>query len=195
MSVLEQLAAKTTIAKSGLEGTKGVFPIDVDKIVTSTNMKVGAYTIAAQPTAPCLISVTVTAVGTADTMGTITFVGTDIDGEALTEEVTPIADDTVYTTNEFASVTSATGAGWVIDVGVGNDTLTIGVADVIAPTGYYFSSIHIMASAVAARQTNVTSAIVAELSDFTALPLGEYPTKITKIALTSGEAIVVLART
>lgn len=195
MSQVEKQAAKVIVGQSGLEGTKGIFPIVANRIVTSTNMKVGAYTVAAQPIAPCLLSVTVTAVGTADTMGTITFVGTDIDGAALTEVVTPIAGSTVYTTNEFASVTSATGAGWVIDAGLGNDTLTIGVADVLSPTGYYFSAIQVVAAAVVARQTSVSGSTIAQLSDFTTIPVGTYPTKVTKIALTSGEAIGILART
>jgi hypothetical protein len=193
MSELQRQAAKIDIEKAGQVGTKGIFPIDDDKIVTSTNMIVGAYTIAAQPIAPCLLSVLATANGTADTMGTIAFVGTDINGNALSETVTPIAGTTVYTTNEFASVTSATGAGWVI--AVGNDTIKIGVADVIASDGYYFSVIQILSQAVVARQTNKTDAITAQLSDFTAIPIGTYPTKVTKIALTSGEAIGILSRT
>ena len=102
-SLLELQAAKVTVGKSGQEGTKGIFAIDADKIVTSTNMKNGAYTIAAQPVAPCLLSVLVTAVGTADTMGTVTFVGTDIEGNSISEAVIPIAGTTVYTTKEFAS--------------------------------------------------------------------------------------------
>ena len=194
-SQLEQQASKAIIALSGLEGTKGLFPIDDDKIVTTVNMKVGTYTIAAQPTTPCLLSVKVTAVGTADTMGTITFVGTDVDGAALTEEVTPVAGSTVYTTNQFASVTSATGAGWVIDAVEGTeDTVIIGVADVVAPTGYYFSAIQVVSAAVVASQTDLTGAIVAQLSDFTSIPVGTYPTKVTKIALTSGQAIGILAK-
>lgn len=191
-SQLEQQAAKATINQSGQIGTKGLFPVDDDKIVTTTNMKVGTYTIAAQPTAPCLLSVKVTAVGTADTMGTITFVGTDINGAALTEEVTPIAGSTVYTTNEFASVTSATGAGWVI--AVTEDTVIIGVADVIAPTDYYFAAIQVISAAVVSSQTNLTGATVAQLSDFTSIPVGTYPTKVTKIALTSGQAIGILGK-
>jgi len=192
MSSLEQLASKAILAQSGLEGTKAVHPIVANKIVTSTNMKVGAYTIAAQPVAPCLLSVKNTVVDTADTMGTITFVGTDINGDVLTEVVTPVADTTVYTTNEFASVTSATGAGWVIG-GITEDTIIIGVADTIAGDGFYFSAIQVLAQAVVASQTNKIGSTVAQLSDFTALPVGIYPTKVTKIALTSGEAIGILA--
>lgn len=100
---------------------------DTDKIVTTTNMKVGAYTVAASPSVPSLITVTVTASGTADTMGTITVVGTDIYDRVLTEVITPVAGSTVTGTRYFKSVTSVTGAGWVIDAGAGNDTITVGV--------------------------------------------------------------------
>ena len=100
---------------------------DVDKIVESTNMKVGAYTVAASPSVPSLITVTVTASGTADTMGTITVVGTDIYDRVLTEVITPVAGSTVTGTRYFKSVTSVTGAGWVIDAGAGNDTIVVGV--------------------------------------------------------------------
>jgi hypothetical protein len=193
-SELERQAAKLGIELAGQVGTKGIFPIDVDKIVTSVAMKLGAYTIAAQPIAPCLLSVTNTVVDVADTMGTITIVGTDINGAALTEVVTPVANSTVYTTNEFASVTSATGAGWVIG-GTTADNITIGVANVLAGEGYYFSAIQVLAAAVVASQTNKSGSIVAALTDFTALPVGTYPTKLTKIALTSGEAIGILSRT
>lgn len=193
MSQLENQAAKIAINMSGYEGTKGIFPIDDNKIVTTVDMKVGAYTIAAQPTAPAIISVTVTTVDVADTMGTITFVGTDGSGAAQTEVVIPVSGSTVYTTQEFKTITSATGADWVIG-GSGADTIIIGVASTIAGPGYYFSSIQVLATAVVASQTNKTGAISAELSDFTGLPVGVYPTNITAIALTSGEAIGILAR-
>lgn len=194
-SNLELNAAKATMAKSGLEGTKGIFPVDDDKIVVSTNMIVGAYVIAAQPIAPCLLSVLATANGTADTMGTIAFVGTDITGAVISETVIPIAGTTVCTTKEFNSVTSVTGAGWVI--AVGNDTIKIGVASAVAGDGYYFSAIQVLSQAVVTSQTNLTGATAvptAQLSDFTALPVGTYPTKVTKIALTSGEAIGIIAK-
>ena len=190
-SLLELQAAKVIVGQSGQEGSKGIFPIDIDKIVTVANMQVGAYVIAAQPTAPCLLSVANIVVTTADTMGTITFVGTDINGAVISEVVIPVADSTVYTTKEFASVTSATGAGWIIG-GATEDTVTIGVADIIAGTGFYFSAIQVLAEVVVASQTNLGSFIVAQLSDFTKLPVGIYPTKVTKIALTSGEAIGIM---
>jgi hypothetical protein len=189
---LELRSAQLNIEKSGYLGTMGLFPVVANKIVTSTNMKNGDYTIAAQPIVPALLSVLVTGVVGNDTMGTITFVGTDINGEALTEEVTPIAGTTVYTTNMFKSVTSATGAGWVIN-GT-NDTIVIGVASIVAPTGYYFNTLIVHAASVVASMTSLTGCVCAPLNTFTSLPVGVYPIKATKIALTSGQAMVVLSR-
>jgi hypothetical protein len=100
-----------------------------NRIVTTTNMIVGAYTIAnASPVwaGGALITVTHTAVTGTDTLGTIVIVGKDLAGQTITETITPL-DGTVATgTKVFRSVTSATGVGWVINVG--NDTLVIGVA-------------------------------------------------------------------
>lgn len=101
---------------------------DVDKIVESANMKVGDYTIAAQPSVPSLLGVTHASGDTTDTLGTITFTGTDLYNKALTETVTPEADGTVWTTRYFRTVTKITGAGWVIDGEEGTaDTITVGV--------------------------------------------------------------------
>lgn len=298
---LELQAAKVAIGLSGQIGTKVVYPIDNDRIVTTTNMKVGAYTIAAQPTAPSQLTVTVTAVGAADTMGTINFIGTLPGGTIVHEKVTPIAGQVVSTVNEFDTVTSATGAGWVIGegndtitIGVGsvvpnsfyfnaidnrivasanmkvgaytvaaqpltpskitvlataagatdtlgtiaifglvdgeatietvtpvagttvtttntfshiysvtgagwvisegNDTIKVGTAEVSTASQYYFCGIQVVSAAVVASQTDKTGSITAQLSDFASLPAGFYPTKVTKIALTSGTAIVYLAQ-
>lgn len=100
------------------------------RFVTSANMKVGAYTIAnASPvwSGGCLVTVTHTQVGgVTDTLGTIAIVGTDLNGQTISETITPL-DGTVATgTKIFRTVVSATGAGWVIDTG--NDTITIGCA-------------------------------------------------------------------
>lgn len=187
MSLLELQAAKVILGQSGQIGSKGIQPLDIDKVVVSANMKNGAYVIAAQPVVPCLLSVKVTAAGAADTMGTIAFIGTDINGAALTETVTPIAGQTVYTTKEFASVTSATGAGWVI--GEGNDTVEIGVGGIIAGTGYYFSAVHFISESVVAAQTNLTGFTLADLTKFTIPADRIIKTKLTQIRLTSGLAI------
>lgn len=189
---LQLKAASVSIGQSGQLGTIAAFPVDDNKIVTVTDMKVGTYTIAAQPSAPSLLSVGVTAVDATDTMGTVTFVGTAYDGSALTEIVVPVADSTVYTTAAFASVTSITGAGWVTAGGA--DQIIIGVADAVAPTGFYFSAMHIVTATVVASQTNKTGSITADLTSFTSIPVGVYPIKLTKISLTSGEAILTMAQ-
>jgi hypothetical protein len=101
-----------------------------NRFVVSVNMKVGAYTIAnASPvwSGGCLVTITHTTVAAGtDTLGTITIVGTDLAGAVISEVMTPLADSTATSTKIFRTVTSATGAGWVI--AGGNDTIVIGVA-------------------------------------------------------------------
>lgn len=101
-----------------------------NRIVASANMKVGAYTIAnASPVwaGGALITVTHTEVGGGvDTLGTIVVVGTDLFGLPVTETITPLNGTVATGTKVFRSVTSVTGAGWVI--GTGNDTIVVGVA-------------------------------------------------------------------
>ena len=94
---------------------------DVDAIIESTAMIVGAYTIDNQPTKPVRISITHTTVGSADTLGTIVIVG-EVNGEADTETITPVADSTVYGEKYFDAdgLTSITGVDWVTD---GDDDL------------------------------------------------------------------------
>lgn len=100
-----------------------------NRFVTSTNMKVGAYTIAnASPvwSRGCLVTITHTTVAGTDTLGTITIVGTDLNGGTITEILTPVADSVATSSNIFRSVTSATGAGWVATSTA--DTIVIGCA-------------------------------------------------------------------
>lgn len=105
---------------------------DDDRITVSVDMKVGSYTLAAQPDVARNITVTTTAVGTADTQGTITITGTNINGKVITEVITPVAGTTVAGLKAFKTVTSAVGAGWVIDAVEGTkDTIKIGVGTVI----------------------------------------------------------------
>lgn len=109
-----------------------------NQFVTSTNMKVGAYTLAnagAMPTEGARhVTVTHTTVTGADTLGTITVVGTDLAGATITETLTPTAGGTTTGTLWFRTVTSVTGAGWAINTG--NDTVVVGcAAGVIAYEG------------------------------------------------------------
>jgi hypothetical protein len=108
---------------------------DVDYFVASADMKVGAYTLAnTTMLGNCARNVTVTqtAVGTEDTNGTVVVNGTDLAGNAITETLTPNAGVTVAGTKAFRTVTSVTGAGWVIDgVEATKDTVTVGFGDII----------------------------------------------------------------
>jgi hypothetical protein len=101
-----------------------------NRYVTSTNMKVGAYTLA--NTTPvweggAFVTVTHTEVGGGvDTLGTIVIVGVDLAGNTRTESITPVNGSVATGTIPFRTITSVTGVGWVI--GTGNDTITVGVA-------------------------------------------------------------------
>lgn len=112
-----------------------------NRFVTSVDMKVGAYSLAnsgAMPTEGARhVTVAVTAVGTADTMGTIVVAGKDLANNSISETLTPIAGQTVTGTKWFASVASVTGAGWAIDAVEGTkDTVIVGCgAAVIAVEG------------------------------------------------------------
>jgi len=100
-----------------------------NRFVVSANMKVGAYTIAnASPAwqGGCFVTCAhVTVTGT-DTLGTVALVGTDLAGNVISETLTPVADSTVTSTKIYRTVTSLTGAGWVINTG--NDTIQFGCA-------------------------------------------------------------------
>lgn len=106
---------------------------DVDWFVASADMKVGAYVLA--HTAPDVgarnVTVTQTITNAAeDTNGTIVVVGTALDGSSITETITPNGGATVAGAVAFATITSITGAGWVIN-GVDEDTITVGFGALI----------------------------------------------------------------
>lgn len=107
---------------------------DVDRFVTVTDMKVGGYTVAnaSPPDALCRnITVSVTSVVDADTMGTITVTGTDYNSEVISEIITPVVDNTVVGIKAFKTVTAVVGAGWVVSGGADKDQITVGFGDVI----------------------------------------------------------------
>jgi len=138
---------------------------DVDRIVTSANMKVGAYTIAAQPDIPRNITVTRTAVGAADTGGTVTITGTSVEDKPITEAITVGADGvTVAGAKAFKTVTSVVGAGWVIDEG--NDTITVGVGTELGLTAKVAAAadilLGILGTTITAHNPTVTDPPTAE---------------------------------
>lgn len=107
--------------------------LDDDWYVVSVDMKVGAYTLAhSSPGDGCAHNITLvrTATSTADTPGTITIVGTNLAGAAISEVLTPGASGaTVSGTKAFATVTSITGAGW--EAADGADKIKVGFGDVV----------------------------------------------------------------
>lgn len=191
-SAHEIAAAKNTLANNGYYGSMAITATDNDLIVTSVDMKnTTTYTIAAQPTVPSRLSFTVTATGTADTMGTLAVVGTDPLGNAQSETITPVAGSTVYTTKTYKTVTSVIGTGWAVDAVEGTkDKLIVGVAGIIAPAGFYIAGLQIVADTVVGSQTSQGGYNMAELSGFTKLSADViYSTRLTAVELTSGEAI------
>jgi hypothetical protein len=103
---------------------------DDDFIVASANMKNGSYTIANATLAVARnVTVTATAVETADTMGTVTVTGSNIAGATISEVVTPVAGSAVAGKKAFKTITSVVGAGWEA-VG-GNDTIKVGMGTVL----------------------------------------------------------------
>lgn len=112
-------------------------PADISADLTilgNTPMKNGAYEIGATPNPDMArnVWVGISSSDTADTMGTITVAGTDYAGNAITEVITPVANDYAYGVNAFKTVTSVTGAGWVIDeVEAEADNIYMGYGDKI----------------------------------------------------------------
>jgi len=103
-------------------------PADLVSIKAAATPANGTITIAAQPVHARKLQVRVVDGGTHITAGTLTLVGFDQDGNAITEVISLIgtADRTVTTANAFASLTSGTVAGLA---GGGSSTLGIGVSN------------------------------------------------------------------
>ena len=124
-----------------------------NRFVTSTNMKVGAYTVAnASPVwaGGCTVTATITAVTGNDTAGTLTVVGTNLAGQAQTEVIT-LTDGTGGSgVKVFRTITSITGAGWVINTG--NDTIVVGCAagNIVASSGGQLGGVLVNNSVAAA---------------------------------------------
>jgi hypothetical protein len=143
-------------------------------VVTSTNMKVGAYTIAAQPDIARNITVTQTAVGTTDTSGTVLVTGTDIAGNVITETLTPVAGSTVAGAKAFKTVTSIVGTGWVLNPASTStaDTIVFGTGNLIGLpftfTDATGSALTILGTTVAASPTTGNSVLATSTVDASA---------------------------
>ncbi len=124
------LAVVLTNSTGSVAGTSGPFTrvhlaaatnaAVATRFLNTTNMANGAYTVANSGTMPTeggyKLQVTHTTVAGADTLGTITFVGTDLNNAALTEIITPVAGSTALGVSIFKTVTSMTQAGWTAAV-------------------------------------------------------------------------------
>lgn len=109
-----------------------------NRFVASTNMSLTTYTIAnASPVwgGGCNVTITHTTVAGADTLGTITIVGTDLTGATISETITPLAGTVATGTKIFRTVVSATSVGWVAVSTA--DTIVIGCAagNIVAGSG------------------------------------------------------------
>lgn len=105
---------------------------DDDRIVVSTDMQVGAYTIAEGASVDGLarnVTVTQTATDAEDTNGTIVVSGTNVDGDEITETIVPNAGATVAGVKAFLEVTDVDGAGWVTAGGA--DTIEVGFGTLV----------------------------------------------------------------
>ncbi len=108
--------------------------IVVDRYFASAAMHNGAYAVANSGLPgdglAHVVTCAETAVDVEDTNGTLAIVGQDIDGNPISETITPDAGVTVSTTKAFKKVTSITGAGWA-QGGAGADTIVIGFGEPI----------------------------------------------------------------
>jgi hypothetical protein len=75
------------------------------------------------------VTATATAVGAADTAGSLLVTGRDNLGRIITEEITPAQGSTVEGARAFASLTTVVGSGWTVDED--NDTIEIGFGDLL----------------------------------------------------------------
>lgn len=172
-----------------------------NRIVTSANMKVGDYTIAnASPvwSGAAFITVTHTEVGGGvDTLGTIVITGTDLSGQTRTDTITPVNGTVATGTVPFRTVTKVTGVGWAI--GVGNDTIVVGVAagNIACASGGQLYGVLVNNSVAAAitvadgTRTILTVPASAAAGTFYPLPMGVDFSSYLKVATTNTNDVTV----
>jgi hypothetical protein len=125
-----------------------------NRYVTDVAMKVGSYTLANNAPADELArNVTVTHStqgGTADTLGTIAISGTDIEGNAISEVITPVAGDVAVGVKAFKTLTGVVGAGWAIDAGgtPAADHITVGFGNKIGLPAFISDEAKVIAVAL-----------------------------------------------
>jgi hypothetical protein len=128
--IVNEDASIPSVVRKIYLGTPAV--ASTNAIVSSASMRVGTYTVAdttPDGTIPRNITVTHTAVSTADTLGTIVVAGTDADGTAITETLTPVNGSVATGAKAFKTVTSVTGVGWVVNSGA--DSVVVGFGGLV----------------------------------------------------------------
>lgn len=133
------LVAFGTAARGLSAMIRAPLPADLISIVNAVTPTNVALTLASQPVHARKLQVRIVIDTThAITAGTLTLVGVDQDGNALSEVISLItaASVTIKSTMAFATVTSATVAAIAITGGAGSTTVGIGVSnDFGLPTG------------------------------------------------------------
>jgi hypothetical protein len=168
-----------------------------NRFVASANMQNAAYTVAnASPAFAGAVLVTVghTTVAGADTLGVITVVGTDINGQVITDVITPVAGGTATGVKYFRTITSVTGSGWTAVSTA--DTIVVGHAagsTVLVGTGI-LRAIVVNATAAATIVVSDNRGTLATLKASIAEGTYYYDAEVTnlKIALTSTNDITVI---
>jgi len=126
-------------ATQDVRNARGYLEEDTDWIVTAEEMFNGEYSVSGQPSVPTIPSITHESVGETDTLGTITITGTNRIGSEITDEVTPVADSTVYGTKTFYSITSVLGENWIVNGEA--DILTVGISEEATEARWKYSII------------------------------------------------------
>lgn len=146
---------------------------DADWYVVSTDMKVGAYTLAktTPDTGARNVTVTQTAVGTEDTNGTIVVEGKDLAGNVITETLTPNAGQTVAGAKAFAEITSITGVDWAAQEAA--DTITVGFGSLIGLPDKLSDTAQVLAASLnnAKEETAPTVTVSATVLDLNTVDL------------------------
>ena len=128
--IVNQDASVPSVTRKFYLGTPAV--ASTNAIVSSATMRVGTYTVADSTpdgTIPRNITITHTAASTDDTLGTVVIAGTDADGTAITETITPVNGSAAVGTKAFKTVTSVTGVGWVAAAGA--DAIVVGFGNLV----------------------------------------------------------------
>ncbi len=186
------------ISFSSYTNTAATTAAVTNRFVASTAMSLTTYTIAnASPvwSGGCLVTIGHTTVSGTDTLGTITIVGTDLNGATISEVITPIADSTATSTKIFRSVTSATSLGWVAVSTADNIVIGCAAGSYAAGSGGILGSVlvnnSVAAAIVVSDKRGTIMTVPASQAAGTAYPLNVQFVGFLKVATTSTNDVTV----